>query len=197
MAGYELNSNDPLALFGEWMQEAERSEPNDPNAVALATSTREGAPSVRMVLIKRAHAGGFWFFTNAQSEKGLQLAENSRAAMCFHWKTLRRQVRIAGSVSVLPAANADEYFHSRSRRSQLGAAVSRQSRPLGSREQLEEQVRRFAEAYPQQVPRPAYWQGYCLVPDRIEFWVDGEDRLHDRFLFERDGDRWAIQRLYP
>ena len=197
MAGYELSTNDPMELFRQWMQEAERSEPNDPNAVALATATADGSPSVRMVLLKRTHAAGFWFFTNAESNKGLQLAENPRAAMCFHWKTLRRQVRIEGSVSLLPLAEVDEYFHSRSRRSQLGAAVSRQSRPLGSREQLEERVDRFAAEHPGEVPRPAYWQGYCLEAERIEFWVDGEDRLHDRFLFTSGPDGWTSHRLYP
>jgi len=197
MAGDELSTRDPMGLFGEWMQEAERSEPNDPNAVALATSTAEGVPSVRMVLMKRADENGFCFFTNAESEKGLQLAENPRAAMCFHWKTLRRQVRVEGGISELPGAKVDEYFHSRSRRSQLGAAVSDQSRPLGSREELEERVRQFAEEHPGEVPRPDYWRGYCLRTERMEFWMDGKDRLHDRFLFVRDGDGWAVQRLYP
>ncbi len=197
MAGDELSTRDPIEMFGEWMREAERSEPNDPNAVALATATANGMPSVRMVLMKHVDQKGFCFFTNSGSEKGLQLAENPRAAMCFHWKSLRRQVRVEGEVSELPGAKVDEYFHSRSRRSQLGAAVSDQSRPLGSREELEERVRRFSEEHPGEVPRPEYWRGYCLSTERMEFWMDGVDRLHDRILFVRDGDGWVVRRLYP
>ncbi len=193
----EIETREPLELFQDWMHEAEASEPNDPNAVALATATKSGAPSVRMVLMKRFSADGFCFFTNEESEKGRQLTENAQAAMCFHWKSLRRQVRLEGSVGVLPPADVDEYFHSRSRRSQLGAAVSQQSRPLESRAILEEQVRAFEQRFPDEVPRPDYWRGYCLKPERIEFWIDGPDRLHDRFLFQRAGDQWLVQRLYP
>lgn len=186
-----------MELFHEWMSEAEQSEPNDPNAVALATSSPDGSPSVRMVLMKHADTRGFCFFTNAQSEKGVQLAANPRAAMCFHWKALRRQVRVEGGVVELGDAEVDEYFHSRSRRSQLGAAVSDQSRPLGSREELEERVRRLSEERPGEVPRPDYWRGYCLQPERIEFWMDGKDRLHDRFVFTPGVNGWTAQRLYP
>lgn len=197
MVGDELRLRDPVELFGEWMREAEASEPNDANAAALATSTMGGMPSVRMVLMKHADAKGFCFFTNAESQKGVQLAANPRAAMCFHWKTLRRQVRVEGWVEEMPGAEVDLYFHSRSRRSQLGAAVSDQSHPLGSRAELEEQVRRFSEEHPGEVPRPDYWRGYSLSPERIEFWVDGKDRLHDRFLFMREGGGWTTERLYP
>ncbi len=197
MTRYELHATDPIVLFGEWMEEAEKSEPNDPNAAALATATAAGVPSVRMVLMKQVRGAGFCFFTNAESEKGVQLAENPRAAMCFHWKTLRRQVRVAGSVSELPGAEVDGYFHSRSRRSQLGAAVSDQSRPLESREVLEGRVRRFAERNPGEVPRPEYWRGYCLRAERMEFWVDGPDRLHDRFVFSANDGGWSVGRLYP
>ncbi len=197
MAGHELNANDPIELFGEWMREAEKSEPNDPNAVALATATPDGSPSVRMVLMKRVDEKGFCFFTNGGSEKGVQLAMNPRAAMCFHWKTLRRQVRVEGAVMELSGPEVDRYFHSRSRRSQLGAAVSEQSRPLSSREVLEARVREFAEQHPGEVPRPEYWRGYCLRAERIEFWMEGADRLHDRFLFEAKGSAWTEQRLYP
>jgi pyridoxamine 5'-phosphate oxidase len=192
-----MKAEDPLALFHLWLREAEKSEPNDPNAAALATATADGDPSVRMVLMKRADERGFCFFTNAESRKGVQLHENPRAAMCFHWKTLRRQVRVAGNVTELEAADVDAYFHSRSRTSQVGAAVSRQSRPLASREELEAKVRRFAEEHPGEVPRPAYWKGYCLYPERIEFWLDGPDRLHDRFLFTREAGDWKQIRLYP
>jgi pyridoxamine 5'-phosphate oxidase len=197
MPGYELDTRDPIELFGRWMGEAEGSEPNDPNAVALATATPDGAPSVRMVLLKHADAGGFWFFTNGESEKGRELAANPRAAMCFHWKTLRRQVRVVGRVSELPGEEVDAYFHSRSRRSQVGAAVSDQSRPLATREELEERVRRFGEEHTGEVPRPEYWKGYSLHAERIEFWVDGSDRLHDRFLFVMEHGAWMVQRLYP
>jgi pyridoxamine 5'-phosphate oxidase len=190
-------STGPLPVFAEWMREAEASEPNDPNAAALATATAGGAPSVRMVLIKRVDDRGFCFFTNAQSCKGLHLEENPYAALCFHWKSLRRQVRVEGPVTLLADADVDEYFHSRSRRSQIGAAVSAQSRPLPSREQLEAQVRAFAEAHPHQVPRPAYWRGYCLRPKRVEFWLDGPDRLHDRILFVAEEGGWSKLRLYP
>ncbi len=197
MSGHELNAKDPIKLFGEWMLEAEKTEPNDPNAVALATATPDGFPSVRMVLMKHMDEKGFCFFTNAESEKGIQLAANPRAAMCFHWKTLRRQVRVVGPVTELSAPDVDEYFHSRSRRSQLGAAVSDQSRPLRSREELEERVRIFAEQHPGEVPRPEYWRGYCLRPERMEFWIDGTDRLHDRFLFHAGEHDWTCHRLFP
>ena len=197
MDEHEIQAADPFELFQRWMHEAEASEPNDPNAVALATASAGGSPSVRMVLMKQASPEGFCFFTNDRSEKGQQLAENPRAAMCFHWKSLRRQVRVEGTISDLPGPEVDEYFHSRSRRSQLGAAVSAQSQPLASRELLEEQVRRFEQEHPGEVPRPAYWRGYCLHPEQIEFWMDGKDRLHDRFLFRRGDTGWQVQRLYP
>ena len=197
MAEHDLPELDPIALFAAWMGEAEQSEPNDPNAVALATATPTGAPSVRMVLLKRHDPHGFCFFTNSGSEKGEQLRDNPVAAMCFHWKSLRRQIRIEGIVSDLPDSDVDEYFHSRSRRSQLGAAVSDQSRPLDSRETLEKRVQAFSDQHPGEVPRPDYWRGYCLQPERIEFWMDGPDRLHDRFLYTATAQGWTRQRLYP
>lgn len=192
-----LDLSDPIALFRIWLSEAEATEPNDPNAVALATASSDGAPSVRMVLLKQLDERGFGFFTNAESRKGQQLAENAQAAMCFHWKSRRRQVRVEGTVSELSTLEADNYFHSRSRRSQLGAAASQQSRVLESRERLEEMVRSLAEEFPAEIPRPAYWKGYVLAPWRIEFWQDGADRLHDRVLFERQGDGWMTSRLFP
>lgn len=188
---------DPLALFDTWFKAAQESEPNDPNAAALATATAAGAPSVRMVLVKRVGDRRFCFFTNAESQKGRELAANPRAALCFHWKSLRRQVRAEGTISELAASDVDTYFHSRSRASQIGAAVSDQSRVLASREELEEQVRQFGERHPGEVPRPVYWRGYHLSPERIELWIDGPNRLHDRLLFTRDGDRWERCRLYP
>ena len=188
---------DPIALFQSWMREAEAGEPNDPNAVALATATADGAPSVRMVLLKGLDERGFAFYTNAESRKGLELAANPRAAMCFHWKSLRRQVRVEGLVSELPETEADAYFHGRSRGSQLGAVASHQSRPLASRQALEERVRLAEERNPDEVSRPEYWRGYVLWPERIEFWVNGAERLHDRFLFSRTDSGWMKERLYP
>ena len=188
---------DPLALFDTWFKAAQESEPNDPNAAALATATAAGAPSVRMVLVKRVGDRRFCFFTNAESQKGRELAANPRAALCFHWKSFRRQVRAEGTISELAASDVDTYFHSRSRASQIGAAVSDQSRVLPSREELEKQVRQFGERHPGEVPRPVYWRGYHLSPERIELWIDGPNRLHDRLLFTRDGDRWERCRLYP
>jgi pyridoxamine 5'-phosphate oxidase len=188
---------DPFELFRLWFEEAERSEPNDPNAAALATSTLGGEPSVRMVLVKRADERGFCFFTNAESRKGRELETNPRAAICFYWKSLDRQVRVEGPVTQMEAADVDEYFHSRSRNSQIGAAVSQQSRPLGSREELEAQFRRFAQEHPGEVPRPSYWCGFKLQAERIEFWRHGADRLHDRFLFTREPGGWVKTRLYP
>src|ERR1700691_5018358 len=166
--GYHRNMNhpnpqeygDPLELFALWLQEAERSEPNDPNAAALATPTLAGEPSGRMVLVKRADERGFCFFTNAESRKGRELQTNPRAALCFHWKTLGRQVRVEGRVTEMGAADVDEYFHSRSRNSQIGAAVSQQSQPLASREELEASFQRFAQEHPGEVPRPPYLCGF-------------------------------------
>jgi pyridoxamine 5'-phosphate oxidase len=188
---------DPLELFRLWFQEAERSEPNDPNAAALATSTLAGRPSVRMVLVKHADDRGFCFFTNAESRKGTELEANPQAALCFHWKTLQRQVRVEGPVTQMEAADVDAYFHSRSRNSQIGAAVSQQSRPLASREELEARFRRFAQEHPEEVPRPPYWRGFCVQTERIEFWMHGADRLHDRFLYTRESGEWVRTRLYP
>ncbi len=188
---------DPIALLRAWLKDAEGAEVNDPNAVALATATQGGVPSVRMVLMKRLDERGFCFYTNGESQKGAELAENPRAAMCFHWKSLRRQVRIEGVVAELSGADADAYFHSRSRLSQLGAAASQQSRVLASREVLVELVEELERRFPEEIPRPDYWRGYALQPERIEFWKDGAGRLHDRFLFSKSGDGWRKERLFP
>ena len=190
-------AQEPMALFRAWMKDAEASEPNDPIAVALATASSDGIPSVRMVLMKRADERGFAFYTNSESDKGHDLAGNPRAAMCFHWKSLRRQVRLSGSVSELPGTDVDAYFHSRSRLSQLGAAASQQSRVLASRDVLESRVKKLEAEFPGEIPRPDYWKGYLLHPERIEFWKDGPGRLHDRFLFTREGDSWRKDRLFP
>jgi pyridoxamine 5'-phosphate oxidase len=188
---------DPIALFVAWMKTAEESELNDAAAVALATATRDGMPSVRMVLMKRVDQRGFCFYTNAESQKGVELAENPRASMCFHWKSLLRQVRISGGVSELSAEEADDYFKSRSRLSQLGAAASEQSRVLAEREVLEARVKELDRTFPEKIPRPGYWRGYLLRPERIEFWKSGEGRMHDRFLFSRSGEGWRKERLFP
>jgi pyridoxamine 5'-phosphate oxidase len=191
------SADDPIALFAAWMNAAEASELNDASATALATATRDGMPSVRMVLMKGADERGFRFYTNAESQKGVELAENPRASMCFHWKSLRRQVRISGDVSELTAEEADDYFQNRPRLSQLAAVASQQSRILAGREILEDRVRQLETVYPGKIPRPAYWRGYLLRPEQIEFWRSRDGRMHDRILFSRSGTGWRKERLYP
>jgi pyridoxamine 5'-phosphate oxidase len=191
-------ADDPLALFDAWFSEAKASEPNDPDAMALATATADGRPSVRMVLLKAYGPQGFTFFTNAESRKGSELADNPFAALLFHWKSLRRQVRIEGAVSEVGAAEADAYFATRSRDAQLGAHASLQSRPLDARATFEA---RYEEAKARfegrDVPRPERWTGFRVMPERIEFWIDREHRLHERRLFVREGAGWTEGLLYP
>jgi len=196
-APHEIDSEDPLRLFDLWMAEARSSEPNDPNACALATATPDGAPSVRIVLAKPVGDRRFCFFTNAGSQKGRELAANPRAALCFHWKSLRRQVRVEGRFAELEDDAVDTYFHSRSRASQVAAAISAQSQPLVRRADLENAFHSFDQAHPGTIQRPAFWRGYHLSEDRIEFWIDGAHRLHDRFLFIRTEGGWTRLRLYP
>lgn len=188
---------DPMAVYQAWFDLAQQSEPNDPNAVALATATPDGIPSLRMVLMKHADAEGFRFFTNIESRKGHELLANPRAALCFHWKTLRKQIRVTGPVELLSEQASSEYFHSRSHASQISAAISHQSSVLTSRSALEEAVRTYAAEHPNDVPLPAFWRGFLLRPTTIEFWQDGENRLHDRTLFQKSGNQWSTCLLYP
>jgi len=189
---------DPFALFDAWYAEAQTAELNDPNAMALATADAQGRLGLRMVLLKGHGPAGFVFYTNLESRKGNDLAAHRQVALLFHWKSLRRQIRIEGPVEPVSAAEADAYFASRPRASQLGAWASDQSRPLDSRATFEA---RFAEASSrfegQDVPRPPHWSGFRVVPDRIEFWIDREYRLHERRQFVRAGGGWHDEMLYP
>ncbi|MBS1061620.1 pyridoxamine 5'-phosphate oxidase [Gluconobacter wancherniae] len=193
----DLTAN-PFTLFAAWMSDAEKSEPNDPNAMAVATSTPDGHPSVRMLLLKGADERGFVFYTNMESRKGGELLANPHAALLFHWKSLRRQIRIEGAVVPVSPQEADAYFASRSPKSRLGAIASDQSRPLASRELFEERLRETEERYGEEnIPRPANWSGFRVVPDAMEFWQDRPFRLHDRAVWKRSGTEWNVTRLYP
>jgi pyridoxamine 5'-phosphate oxidase len=191
---------DPYGVFAQWLALARESEPNDPNAMALATADSDGMPDVRMVLLKDVDPEGFVFYTNLESAKGLQLGTNPKAALCFHWKTLRRQVRVRGHISPVQNEEADAYFASRARDSRIGAWASAQSRPLEDRFALEKSVAAYALKFGVgEVPRPAFWSGFRLVPTRIEFWRDKPFRLHDRLVFERTdpSQAWSTSKLYP
>ena len=192
-------ADDPIALFTEWLAEARASEPNDPEAMALATADAAGRPGVRMVLLKGHGPDGFTFFTNAGSAKGRDLAANPSAALLFHWKSLRRQVRIEGPVEPVGAAEADAYFTTRGRDSQLGAWASDQSRPLESRAAFEQRFADAAERFAgADVPRPPHWSGFRVIPRTIEFWLDRPHRLHERRLFTARADGgWDEGLLYP
>ncbi len=191
-------ADDPFALFDAWFAEAKAAEPNDPDAMALATARTDGRPSVRMVLLKGNGAAGLDFYTNLDSRKGEELAANPQAAVLFHWKSLRRQVRFEGPVEPLPDAAADSYFASRGRDSQVGAWASDQSRPLASRAEFEARCEAVRERYEgADVPRPERWGGFRLKPETIEFWTDRPHRLHERRLFTRTADGWDEGLLYP
>ncbi|MBA5806051.1 pyridoxamine 5'-phosphate oxidase [Rhizobium changzhiense] len=206
MSANELTSGDftesgePFKLFAEWLKEAEASEPNDPNAVALATVDEDGLPNVRMVLLKGFDDDGFVFYTNFESQKGREILGQKKAAMCFHWKSLRRQVRLRGPVEIVTDAEADAYFKTRARGSRIGAWASRQSRPLESRFALEKAVAEYTARYAiGEIPRPAHWSGFRIRPTSIEFWKDQKFRLHDRVEFRRPSPEgvWDKVRMYP
>ncbi|CAK06511.1 pyridoxamine 5'-phosphate oxidase [Rhizobium leguminosarum] len=206
MSANELTSGDftesgePFKLFAEWLKEAEVSEPNDPNAVALATVDEDGLPNVRMVLLKGFDDDGFVFYTNFESQKGREILGQKKAAMCFHWKSLRRQVRLRGPVEIVTDAEADAYFKTRARGSRIGAWASRQSRPLESRFALEKAVAEYTARYAiGEIPRPAHWSGFRIRPTSIEFWKDQKFRLHDRVEFRRPSPEgeWDKVRMYP
>ncbi|RFB97895.1 pyridoxamine 5'-phosphate oxidase [Rhizobium leguminosarum bv. trifolii] len=206
MSANELTSGDftesgePFKLFAEWLGEAEASEPNDPNAVALATVDEDGLPNVRMVLLKGFDEDGFVFYTNFESQKGREILGQKKAAMCFHWKSLRRQVRLRGPVEIVTDAEADAYFKTRARGSRIGAWASKQSRPLESRFALEKAVAEYTARYAiGEIPRPAHWSGFRIRPTSIEFWKDQNFRLHDRIEFRRPLPEgvWDKVRMYP
>ena len=192
-----LDVDDPIYLFDTWMEEAKKTEPNDPNAVALATSSKNNIPSVRMVLLKEFNQNGFVFYTNLESQKGYELKENPNVAMCFHWKSLLRQIRVNGTVSLVPNEVADDYYNSRSYERRIGAWASKQSKELKDREQfdnsIEEYKKKFADK--NKDPRPNYWSGWNLSPSSIEFWLDGENRIHERLKYTKSSKGLWIRSL--
>ena len=195
-----LDLKDPMQLFKVWMDEAKKTEPNDPNAVALATSNKKNLPSVRMVLLKDFNENGFVFYTNLNSQKGIELKENPNASMCFHWKSLLRQVRISGSVSLVSDKVADQYYNTRGYESRIGAWASKQSKVLSSRDELINSIEDYKKKFDDQnnVPRPSHWSGWNLSPLTIEFWLDGESRIHERLKYSKDNNGiWTQSLLSP
>jgi len=195
-----LDKSDPIDLFEVWMNEARKTEPNDPNAVALGTSDQNNSPSIRMVLLKEFNKGGFIFYTNLNSQKGNELKDNPKAAMCFHWKSLLRQVRINGLVQKVSKEVADEYYNTRGYESRIGAWASKQSSILNNREELLNSIEKYRKKYnnKKEVPRPDYWSGWNLVPSSIEFWLDGDSRIHERLKYIKDhSGKWTKSLLSP
>jgi pyridoxamine 5'-phosphate oxidase len=195
-----LDKNDPIDLFEAWMNEAKKTEPNDPNAVALGTADQNKFPSIRMVLLKDFNKNGFTFYTNFNSQKGIELKSNPKAAMCFHWKSLLRQVRINGTVQKISDKTADEYYNTRDYESRIGAWASKQSSVLNSRDELLSSIDKFKQKYNNQdeVPRPDYWSGWNLIPTNIEFWLDGDNRIHERLKYIKDDvGNWTKSLLSP
>ena len=195
-----LDLDDPIELFEVWMDEAKKTEPNDPNALSLATSNKNNIPSVRMVLLKEFNQNGFVFYTNLNSQKGNELKENPNAAMCFHWKSLLRQVRISGSISQVEDKVADEYYNSRGYESRIGAWASKQSEELSGRDQLINSIKEYKNKYndKNKVPRPSHWSGWNLSPSSIEFWLDGESRIHERLKYTKNSSgQWRKSLLSP
>ena len=192
-----LDLDDPIQLFKIWMNEAKKSEPNDPNAAALATSGKNNFPSARIVLLKDFNKNGFVFYTNLNSQKGYELKENPKASMCFHWKSLLRQIRISGSVSLVADNVADDYYNSRGYDSRIGAWASKQSEELSSRDELISLIEKYKKKYNDQneVPRPKHWSGWNLSPLSIEFWLDGDNRIHERLKYTRDTNGLWIKSL--
>ena len=195
---FEEHDN-PVDLFKKWLSKAEENEVNDPNAVALATSNKNNQPSVRIVLLKGLSDKGFVFYTNFNSKKGNELKSNQRASMCFHWKSLRRQIRIIGRVEKVTDVEADEYFNSRPYKNKIGAWASSQSDILEKREIFLQKIKEFENKYPdkENVPRPSYWSGWRVTPSEIEFWVDGEGRIHERLNYKKFNEKWIKELLYP
>ena len=195
-----LDLDDPIQLFKVWMDEAQKSEPNDPNALSLATANKENYPSVRMVLLKGFNQNGFVFYTNLNSQKGNELKENPNAAMCFHWKSLLRQIRIKGKVALVSDEIADQYYNTRGYESRIGAWASKQSQELGNRDELINSIKDYKQKYNDQdnVPRPSHWSGWNLSPSSIEFWLDGDSRIHERLKYTRDkSGNWVKSLLSP
>jgi pyridoxamine 5'-phosphate oxidase len=195
-----LDLNDPIELFRVWMEEAKKTEPNDPNALALATSDKDNSPSVRMVLLKDFSKDGFTFYTNLNSQKGNELKSNPKAAMCFHWKSLLRQIRITGQIKKVSDKVADEYYNTRGYESRIGAWASKQSTILKNRDELLKSIEAFKQKYNDQskVPRPDHWSGWNLIPSSIEFWLDGDSRIHERLKYDREETgNWIKSLLNP
>ena len=195
-----LDLEDPIQLFNEWMEEAKKTEPNDPNAVSLATSNKNNIPSVRMVLLKDFNKDGFVFYTNLNSQKGKELKQNPHAAMCFHWKSLLRQIRIVGKISLVANEVADEYYSSRAYESRIGAWASKQSEELKTRDQLIKSIEDYKKKFNDEknVPRPNNWSGWNLSPESIEFWLDGDNRIHERLKYtKKNSDQWSKSLLSP